>query len=179
MNETASGDNIGKRAFHSAVLTRDSKILIYGGSTILIYGGSKPGPAILDTSVYPFRWKSLYVKSFIAAPLPSLVSHSCIIYDDFMVIAFGRFTVEDQETLNNHVYIFDTISYKWVTTFDRNTPVPLYVIVLPIVAVIALIAFAICRNVKSRDQIAGFIYHMITINGQAVMLETRIYLSLT
>ncbi|CAG8849355.1 9976_t:CDS:2, partial [Racocetra persica] len=59
-NVTASGDHIGMRAFHSAVLIRNSKILIFGGSTTNFAIIANPELAILDTNIYPFKWAALY-----------------------------------------------------------------------------------------------------------------------
>ncbi|KAF0419847.1 galactose oxidase [Gigaspora margarita] len=88
-NVTASGDYIDIRAFHTAVLIRDSKILIFGGSITNLAIISKPELATLDTNIYPFKWAALYADNSTAAPSTSLTSHSALLYDDFMVIAFG------------------------------------------------------------------------------------------
>ncbi|KAF0424522.1 galactose oxidase [Gigaspora margarita] len=77
---TAIGDYIEGRAGHSAVLARDSKILIYGGAKTPKARAVKPDLAMLDLNVYPFKW------TILNNSLTLLTSHSAILYDDFMII---------------------------------------------------------------------------------------------
>ncbi|CAG8816239.1 31638_t:CDS:2 [Gigaspora margarita] len=49
------------------------------------------------------------------APVP-LTFHSAAVYNDYMIIAFGRITIVlDHVAINNNVYLFDTNNYIWVT----------------------------------------------------------------
>ncbi|CAG8647126.1 26106_t:CDS:2 [Dentiscutata erythropus] len=157
MNETASGDYIEGRGFHSAVLARDSKIIIYGGSISNKAKAVTPVLAMLDINIYPFRWTNL--NNFtVDAPSPSLTCHSATLYDDFMIITLGRFTVYNIEVLNNKTYIFDTLNYKWVKKLNRRnqlTPLKIFAIVISAVvlfaAIVLMVVFRWKRKVGIQD----------------------------
>ncbi|CAG8671905.1 1374_t:CDS:2, partial [Gigaspora margarita] len=118
---TTRGDPIGSRSRHSAVLTQDGLILIYGGA------GSngtqvQPEVATLDVSVTPYTWKAIITDN---AP-PPLMYHSATLHGIYMIIAFGVVVpsqsqpVSSQLALNNNLYILDTQNYTWVNTFDAS-----------------------------------------------------------
>ncbi|CAG8789339.1 19063_t:CDS:2, partial [Dentiscutata erythropus] len=140
---TAAGVQIGNRGGHSAVLTQDSKIIVYGGSTTNIGFPAIPDLLILDTNLYPFDWIVLEVSTNDAAPPLLLTEHFAAIYDDFMIIAFGRFTVPNQESLSNSIYIYDTQNNLWVTTLirDHQTSHGLsnFMVVIIVVCILAVI----------------------------------------
>ncbi|KAF0419850.1 galactose oxidase [Gigaspora margarita] len=117
----AVGATIGERGSHSAVLVNNSKIIIYGGSTTNLGIAANPEFAILDMSVTPFNWIIPNISGSNVAPFPSLTGHSAILYDDFMIIAFGRYTIQGQERLSNKIYIYDTRNHEWVISLGRNS----------------------------------------------------------
>ncbi|CAG8740891.1 17089_t:CDS:1, partial [Dentiscutata heterogama] len=66
-----------------------------------------------------------------------------------------RFTFANKEILNNNVYIFDTLNYKWVKTLNRNNqtfPILLHILIVIITAsvlipvIIAIVIFSRCKE---------------------------------
>ncbi|CAG8829101.1 6930_t:CDS:2, partial [Gigaspora margarita] len=85
----AIGDKISSRDGHSAVLTQNETIIIYGGGTAIhSFIRSEPVLATLDTTVNPMRWVIPNNNSTSNAP-PSLRYHSATLYNNFMLISFG------------------------------------------------------------------------------------------
>ncbi|CAG8678034.1 3600_t:CDS:2, partial [Cetraspora pellucida] len=116
----AVGDTIEPRNSHSAVLTEDGKIIIFGGQSGYGFVQVSPDLAILDTNSSPYKWTILKNVSTANAP-PALAGHSSILYKNYMIIIFGRKTLRQLETayvplLNNQLYLFDIKKYAWVTT---------------------------------------------------------------
>ncbi|RIB28686.1 hypothetical protein C2G38_2157288 [Gigaspora rosea] len=117
---SASGDSVGTRYGHSAVLTQDGLILIYGG---LGRSSSQalPDMATLDVSVTPYVWKAIATNN---APPQPLVFHSATLYRIYIIFAFGRIApsqpLPDSTPLtsNDKLYIFNVKNYTWVNTFD-------------------------------------------------------------
>ncbi|KAF0553686.1 galactose oxidase [Gigaspora margarita] len=119
LSMTTRGDPIGSRFGHSAVLTQDGLILIYGGSGIS--GSSnvqvQPDVATLDVSTTPYIWKAIITDK---APRP-LMYHSATLFGIYMIIAFGSVVPQPASSklaLNNNLYIFNAQNYSWVNTFD-------------------------------------------------------------
>ncbi|CAG8804504.1 11289_t:CDS:2, partial [Gigaspora margarita] len=120
---TAIGDYIEGRAGHSAVLARDSKILIYGGAKTPKARAVKPDLAMLDLNVYPFKWKIL---------------------NNSLTLLTSRFTISDKTILNNNTYIFDTLNFKWVNMLDRSISLTVpEIITISIIAIFVLVFFII------------------------------------
>ncbi|KAF0451182.1 galactose oxidase [Gigaspora margarita] len=111
--KNASGDFINARLGHTAVLTRNGSIIIYGGSLFSSHGPNVcPDLAVLDTNAWIWYIPVLPKEN---AP-PPLTFHSAALYNDYMIIAFGRATiVYDNIAINNNIYLFDTNNYLWVT----------------------------------------------------------------
>ncbi|RIB28950.1 hypothetical protein C2G38_1314006 [Gigaspora rosea] len=86
---STSGDSVGSRYGHSAVLTQDGLILIYGG---LDQSDSRalPDIATLDVSVTPYVWKAIDTNTN-NAPTQSLVYHSATLYGIYIIFAFGNY----------------------------------------------------------------------------------------
>ncbi|RIB29022.1 hypothetical protein C2G38_2028067 [Gigaspora rosea] len=117
----ATGDLIGTRLSHTAVLSKD-------GTTIIIYGGGsgnftvtpEPSLAALDTRVKPYKWSSITSKGTFSPP--PLAYHSAQIIENYMIVAFGALFTTNGFNLatgsNDNVYIFDTSKYEWITSFD-------------------------------------------------------------
>ncbi|KAF0538907.1 galactose oxidase [Gigaspora margarita] len=89
--KSASGSIIASREFHSAVLTQDGNIIIYGGSSV---------PSVSGTRA------------------PPLTQHSAALYKNYMILAFGATSAS---TYTSHVYILDIQNYTWVATFNVPT----------------------------------------------------------
>ncbi|KAF0544014.1 galactose oxidase [Gigaspora margarita] len=117
-NMQAIGDTISSRSGHSAVLTQNETIIIYGGGITTGFFPSEPVLAILDTTVNPMRWIIPNDSSTSNAP-PSLRYHSATLYNNFMLIAFGRISINTFQ-LNDRIYIYDIINNNWPTTMDRT-----------------------------------------------------------
>ncbi|KAF0544017.1 galactose oxidase [Gigaspora margarita] len=114
----AIGDKISSRSGHSAVLTQNETIIIYGGGTVAYYFiQSEPVLATLDTTVNPMRWIIPNNNSTSNVP-PSLRYHSATLYNNFMLIAFGWISTNTFQ-LNDRIYIYDVINNNWITTMDR------------------------------------------------------------
>ncbi|KAF0557942.1 galactose oxidase [Gigaspora margarita] len=77
------GDSIESRSGHSAVLTQDGLIIIYGGVGPT-HAQVQPDIAILNVSFIPYTWKAITDK----AP-QSLMYHSSTLYGIYMIAAFG------------------------------------------------------------------------------------------
>ncbi|RIB05651.1 hypothetical protein C2G38_2117854 [Gigaspora rosea] len=116
--QVAGGASIGSRIAHSAVLTQNGEIIIYGGSiwddrTI----SATPYIAKLDTSSWMWSIPDLSLNS------PQLCYHSAALYGDYMIIAFGQIPSKSSSSyyaLSNNLYILDIKSYTWVTSFNPN-----------------------------------------------------------
>ncbi|CAG8559050.1 18078_t:CDS:2 [Gigaspora margarita] len=149
----AIGDKISSRSGHSAVLTLNGTIIIYGGTTTANFTQADPILATLDTTVDPMRWISPHNSSTRNAP-PSLGYHSATLYNDFMIIAFGHLPNRPIK-LNNRIYIYDVLNNKWVTTMDRSSSNPIdngLIIAISVITGIFIIAvtlgFLIYRKYK-------------------------------
>ncbi|KAF0416732.1 galactose oxidase [Gigaspora margarita] len=110
---TASGITIQPRAAHSAVLIKDGNIVIFGGSNnnAQVY----PDLAVLNTNAW--IW-SVPNNSTVNAP-PSLVFHTANLYNIYMLIAFGRQIIGEASVYNNKIYIFNTETNSWVSSFNK------------------------------------------------------------
>ncbi|CAG8764492.1 34237_t:CDS:2, partial [Gigaspora margarita] len=116
MLETASGTTVQQRAGHSAVLTNDGNIIIFGGANndVQVY----PDLAVLNTNTWIWSVPS---NSTVNAP-PSLSRPSANLYKIYMIIAFGRKTSQvavKPWVYSNNIYIFNTETYSWVSSFNE------------------------------------------------------------
>ncbi|KAF0531617.1 galactose oxidase [Gigaspora margarita] len=115
-NKTASGATIQPRAGHSAVLIKDGNIIIFGGAN----GAAQvyPDLAVLNTNTWIWSVPS---NSTVNAP-PSLAFHTANLYKIYMIIAFGGKTFQKvvrPYVYSNNIYIFDTETYSWVSSFNE------------------------------------------------------------
>ncbi|KAF0397564.1 galactose oxidase [Gigaspora margarita] len=129
MNEQTIGDTITARNAHSAVLTQDGRIIIFGGSsansstrttTLRAY----PDVAVLNTNVSPYKWSIPNISS--ANSPQSLCYHSAEIYKNIMIIAFGIITSDQLQTsapLNKNIYLFNVQNYAWISS-NTSTSIP-------------------------------------------------------
>ncbi|KAF0458462.1 galactose oxidase [Gigaspora margarita] len=122
MNEQVNGNTIAPRNAHSAVLTNDGRIIIFGGNSANSTSRAttlraQPDVAVLNTNISPYQWSIPSISS-INSP-QSLCFHSAEIYNNIMIIAFGIVTsdqLQTTETLNNNIYLFDVQNYAWISS---------------------------------------------------------------
>ncbi|KAF0538930.1 galactose oxidase [Gigaspora margarita] len=113
---SASGSTIASRSHHSAVLTQDGNIIIYGGS---ISESSQVANVFSDIAVLNTNSWSWSVPNVSGIGAPPLTEHSAAIYKNYMILAFGATSATNVYT--NKIYILDTQNYTWVTTFNIPT----------------------------------------------------------
>ncbi|CAG8843345.1 27495_t:CDS:2, partial [Gigaspora margarita] len=123
------GDTIAARNAHSAVLTQDGRIMIFGGSsansgtrttTLRAY----PDVAVLNTNVSPYKWTIPNISSTNSPQ--SLCYHSAEIYKNIMIIAFGMITSDQLQTsapFNKNIYLFNVQNYTWISS-NTSTSIP-------------------------------------------------------
>ncbi|CAG8823986.1 26377_t:CDS:2, partial [Gigaspora margarita] len=101
--------------------TQNGTIIIFGGQSSTNYIQAPPDLVMLDTNVYPMKWRALNVSSTNAPP--SLTCHSATLFDNFMIIAFGKITVASGGSgkLNSQIYVFDILNNEWVTSTNRTS----------------------------------------------------------
>ncbi|CAG8782973.1 16174_t:CDS:2 [Gigaspora margarita] len=124
---TTSGDTVASRNSHSAVLTEDGKIIIFGGESGYGFVKVSPDLAILDTNSIPYEWsipKNIPPEN----KPPSLAAHSSTLYNNnYMLIIFGRRTSDQPVTgtevplINDIIYVFDIKNLVWTSTIS-STP---------------------------------------------------------
>ncbi|KAF0548084.1 galactose oxidase [Gigaspora margarita] len=121
--KNANGTYIDTRAYHSAVLTQNGEIIIYGGS--MWNDTSKPAaPYLAKLDTNSWMWSITNLSQINA---PQLCYHSAALYGDYMIIAFGlnpSLSPNSNSTLSNNLYILDIKNYTWVTSFNTIQPLP-------------------------------------------------------
>ncbi|GBC04863.1 hypothetical protein RclHR1_05900010 [Rhizophagus clarus] len=122
------------RGAHSAVLTPDQRIIIYGGFNG--NGNVINQLAVLDTKANPFSWSIPSVSGGIS---PILNCHSSALVGNYMFMIFGKNSPDDIGTYDESqapfFYILDVSNpenYTWVTQFGlENSPTTTAVNTLP------------------------------------------------
>ncbi|KAF0549475.1 galactose oxidase [Gigaspora margarita] len=115
--KSASGSTIASRLHHSAVLTQDGNIIIYGGSTHDSSGSFTyvfSDIAVLNTNSWVWS-----VPRVSGTSAPPLTQHSAELYKNYMILAFGA--TSPSIIYTNNIYILDIQNYTWVTTFNIPT----------------------------------------------------------
>ncbi|CAB4383281.1 unnamed protein product [Rhizophagus irregularis] len=114
------GDTPTSRAYHSAVLTQDGRIIVYGG----IDDTAADDLVILDTSQANFTWSIANVST--KSPLLRTY-HTATLVGHYMIVIFGKNNEFISPTTQNEVFILDTSdksNYKWISKFDPNLILP-------------------------------------------------------
>ncbi|CAG8777313.1 23059_t:CDS:2 [Gigaspora margarita] len=121
MSEFATGDTLNSRYSHTAVLSPDGHVIIYGG---VIIGSTDQSQVLasLDSTVNPYKWS---IKPIIGNNLPpSLAFHSSNIVGSFMILTFGVMmannTFSNLNNVNSKIYLLDTRNYTWVTSTSTS-----------------------------------------------------------
>ncbi|KAF0549476.1 galactose oxidase [Gigaspora margarita] len=126
----ASGSTIASRRHHTAVLTQDGNIIIYGGS---IYDSSGniayvfSDIAVLNTNSWV--WSAPSVSGTSAPPL---MPHSATLYKNYMILSFGTISTS---ILYKTIFIF--LTYKITpglqqTKLNKVTVIPQQIMILQI-----------------------------------------------
>ncbi|RGB30887.1 hypothetical protein C1646_764741 [Rhizophagus diaphanus] len=128
------GETPGERIKHTAVLTTDGRVIVFGGVSNLL--PASPDLSILDTSKSPYEWSTPVVENL--TEFLVLGEHTSIIVKNFMISAFGKNASESSDSVteiftasseNKNIYkldISDPLKYKW-SLFAKNddeTPTP-------------------------------------------------------
>ncbi|RHZ88232.1 hypothetical protein Glove_25g16 [Diversispora epigaea] len=123
------GISLSERAHHTAALTNDGRIIVYGG---IKKNSFDPNLVVLDTNFQPFKWLTPEANH---PPLYGLYGHSANIVGDYMILAFGKFKIFDEEIYNRHTYLIDVRNYTWVSYFHpkRNADTTIQVITTQVI----------------------------------------------
>ncbi|RIB26668.1 hypothetical protein C2G38_2064339, partial [Gigaspora rosea] len=142
---SATGDVLNSRSCHTAVLSPDGHVIIYGGN---IDGTTDQSQVLasLDTTVSPYKWS---IKPMIGDNVPpSLAFHSANVIGNFMILAFGVMmannSFDDLTNVNSKIYLLDTRNYMWTidTLHHPDLMISSYIIGV-IVAVVVFIAIIV------------------------------------
>ncbi|GBB84331.1 hypothetical protein RclHR1_10950006 [Rhizophagus clarus] len=116
----AIGASIDNRNSHSAVLTLDGKIIIYGGAKGPNLTTVTPSLAILDTSTTVYTWSIPQISSQFYPP--PLMLHTADLFGNYMIIAYGNVTngATSPVEVNQNIYMLDTGTFSWITSYTPN-----------------------------------------------------------
>ncbi|CAB4426725.1 unnamed protein product [Rhizophagus irregularis] len=107
---TARGVTLENRNSHSAILTSDEKIIIFGGNINVTPDLNQL--AVLNTKVVPYEWSVPTP----APPLPlTTSSHSATLVGNYMFINFGQIRPKNDSLIQKpFFYILDVRNFTWV-----------------------------------------------------------------
>ncbi|GES79215.1 hypothetical protein GLOIN_2v1601040 [Rhizophagus clarus] len=139
----ADGDLIGSRRGHQAALTKDGKIIIYGGVTSEgvnngTWISATPIIAVLDTNL--FRWSTPQTYKMTENEPPPLIYSTSIVIGDYMILSFGNITnsLSNPSETSSGLYLLDTRNFTWVNTFEPpKKPTQSYTLIIILVSSIA------------------------------------------
>ncbi|KAF0526944.1 galactose oxidase [Gigaspora margarita] len=118
-----TGASIDSRGGHTAVLTQNGSIIIYGGSTI---NYTQVAPDLMVLDINNWEWSIPNIPQTNAPQL--LTHHSAAIYENYMIVSFGRIVSQLSPATINGINILDIRNYTWVAVATINnlesTPVP-------------------------------------------------------
>ncbi|KAG9286318.1 hypothetical protein G9A89_014305 [Geosiphon pyriformis] len=106
---------------HSAALTTDGRIILYGG---INFNSTQPNSDvyILNTATSPYEWSQPKIENGVTPR----AFHTATMVKNFMVVAFG---IEPDTGSSSSVYILDASDkerYVWVTKFNPDRPLTPY-----------------------------------------------------
>ncbi|CAB4489289.1 galactose oxidase [Rhizophagus irregularis] len=111
------GVTLENRSFHSAVLTPDERIIIFGGKV----NYTEPvlnQLAVLDTKTTPYEWTIPQVPAINNKPLTTS-AHSATLVENYMFINFGEIYPKNDSLIQKpFFYILDVRNFTWVTQFE-------------------------------------------------------------
>ncbi|PKY48714.1 hypothetical protein RhiirA4_544791 [Rhizophagus irregularis] len=130
---TARGVILENRHAHSAVLTPDERIIIFGGCKCM-NGPILNQLAVLNTKTYPYEWSIPQVSALNSAP-PPIQLHTATLIENYMFINFGRnYQTQNLELQKPFFYILDVRNFTWVTQFEpEQSPVTTNSATVPII----------------------------------------------
>jgi len=100
---------LGQENGHSASLTSDGRIIIYGGTDVNDQI-AEPALAVLDTTTSSYTWSSPEVTN----PIGSVLVTPSVMVDKFMILYAGLNTTSTSVfKYFNKVFMLDTTSYTW------------------------------------------------------------------
>ncbi|EXX66894.1 uncharacterized protein OCT59_023201 [Rhizophagus irregularis] len=113
---TARGVTLENRNSHSAILTSDEKIIVFGGNKDDIATPVLNPLAVLNTKVVPYEWSVPTP----APPLPLTTNlHSATLVENYMFINFGQVHPKNDSLLQKpFFYILDVRNFTWVEKFE-------------------------------------------------------------
>ncbi|CAG8560650.1 11447_t:CDS:2 [Funneliformis caledonium] len=116
----AGGDAPNSRIGHSAVLTSNNRIIVYGGTSEDPATPATPDLAILDVNQTPYQWKTPNVTK--GSP-PSRSFHSAAFVQNHMIIAFGNITTHTAG-ITNSFYILNVTNFRWSSSHIKSNQTP-------------------------------------------------------
>ncbi|CAB4426728.1 unnamed protein product [Rhizophagus irregularis] len=115
---TARGVTSENRSSHSAVLTPDERIIIFGGHKVPNDVPALYQLAVLDTKTTPYEWSIPQVSAIGNMPL-TISAHSATLVDNYMFINFGQLAPFNNPQMQlPFFYILDIRNFTWVTQFE-------------------------------------------------------------
>ncbi|RIA94428.1 hypothetical protein C1645_760191 [Glomus cerebriforme] len=120
-----NGVMIDNRRSHSAVLTSDGRIIIYGGVKGNNSLAAMPQLAVLDTTTTSYTWSVPIIST---QTVPLLAFHTADLYGDYMIVAFGNVTngVTPPTQMSSNIYMLDTKNYSWITSYSSNLNISMH-----------------------------------------------------
>ncbi|KAF0364784.1 kelch repeat protein [Gigaspora margarita] len=116
-NMNTTGASPTARGFHTAVLTRQGHIVVYGGENAPFI--PVPDQLLdLDTNVQPFKWTIPSI-GFTPNPAP-FRGHTSTLVGNYMIVAFGWFNNGTGSSRSNKIIMLnvnDPNNYMWVSSF--------------------------------------------------------------
>ncbi|CAG8670647.1 10993_t:CDS:2, partial [Cetraspora pellucida] len=109
-----TGNTPGERKDHTAVLTSDGQVIVYGGESNLSIPAI-PYLAVLNTSKTPYMWLTPIEENSIG----SLAGHTSVMFKNYMITAFAPITFYQLLDLG-------MATYKW-SLVSNSTNAPLQI----------------------------------------------------
>ncbi|PKY55276.1 hypothetical protein RhiirA4_474613 [Rhizophagus irregularis] len=123
INMNTSGIEPSPRYFHTAVLTQDGLIIIYGGGSVRRYYPVPDQISVLDTNVNPFNWSTPSKVNTAPSSAP-FGGHTATLVGNYMIIAFGHYRNTTHDIVySDQIHMIDVSeknNYKWVKSFTPN-----------------------------------------------------------